>query len=80
MKRVLLAATATILLAAAGARAEDGRFEKTIPFPRRGDATLDFTYQKCTVRSVEVRNYPSSDDIQKARTKDPDDHSWLWWE
>jgi hypothetical protein len=71
---------AAILLAAAAARAEDGHFEKTIAFPRRGEATLDWTYQKCTIRGVEVRNYPSSEDIEKARSKDPDDHSWLWWE
>jgi hypothetical protein len=76
--RFLLAAA--ILLAPAFARAEDGRFEKTIAFPRSGDAKLDWTFQKCTIRSVEVRNYPSSEDIEKARTKDPDDHSWLWWE
>jgi hypothetical protein len=71
---------AAILLAAAAARAEDGHFEKTIPFPRRGEATLGWTYQKCTIQGVEVRNYPSSEDIEKARSKDPDDHSWLWWE
>jgi hypothetical protein len=29
---------------------------------------------------VQVRNYPSREDIEKARRKDPDDHSWLWWE
>lgn len=76
--RFLLAAA--ILLASALARAEDGRFEKTVAFPRSGDAKLDWTFQKCTIRSVEVRNYPSSEDIEKARTKDLDDHSWLWWE
>lgn len=76
--RFLLAAA--ILLAPALGLAEDGRFEKTIAFPRSGDAKLDWTFQKCTIRSVEVRNYPSSEDIEKARTKDPDDHSWLWWE
>jgi hypothetical protein len=77
-RRILLAAA--IWLATAAARAEDGRFEKTIAFPRTGDVPLSWTYQKCTIRSVEVRNYPSREDIEKARAKDPDDHSWLWWE
>jgi hypothetical protein len=71
---------AVLVLTASLARAEDGKFEKTIPFPRSGDATLNWTYQKCTIRSVEVRNYPSEEDIEKARAKDPNDHSWLWWE
>lgn len=78
--RFLLAAALLSAAAAVGARGEDGRFEKTIPFPRSTDAPLGWTYQKCTIRSVEVRNYPSAEDIEKARAKDPDDHSWLWWE
>jgi hypothetical protein len=68
------------LLAAAALAAQDGRFEKTIPFPRHGDARLDWTYGKCTVRSVQVRNYPEREDIEKARHSDPEDKSWLWWE
>ena len=32
------------------------------------------------IRTVEVRNYPDEDDIHKARTEDPKDNSWLWWE
>jgi hypothetical protein len=79
MRKRFLAAAALLSLAAAS-RAQDGRFDKTIPFPRHGDAVLDFTYQKCTVRAVQVRNFPDADDIEKARTKDHDDHSWLWWE
>ena len=75
--RLTLPAT---LLMAAGLAAGDGRFEKTIPFPRGTEADLDWSYQKCTVRSVQVRNYPDRDDIEKARTKEHDDKSWLWWE
>ncbi len=67
-------------LASATLFGEDGRFEKTIPFPRDGDARLDWTYEKCTIRSVQVRNYPDREDIEKARHLDPDDKSWLWWE
>jgi hypothetical protein len=70
----VLAAAAGILLA------ENGRFEKTINFPRGTDAKLDFSYEKVTVREVQCRNYPDGEDVEKARTKDHDDHSWLWWE
>ena len=41
---------------------------------------LDWTFEKVTIRSVEVRNYPNQEDVEKARSKDPKDHSWLWWE
>ena len=78
--RSRLWAVAVLLLAAATARSEDGRFDKTIPFPRSGDAKLDWTFEKVTIRSVECRNYPNEEDIEKARSKDPNDHSWLWWE
>lgn len=71
---------AAVLLIAPALPAEDGRFEKTIPFPRGTEAKLDWTYDKVTIRSVEVRNYPDREDIEKARDKDHDDHSWLWWE
>lgn len=67
-------------LAAAALSAQDGRFEKTIPFPRTSDARLDWTYEKCTIRSLQVRNYPDDEDIEKARHSEPDDKSWLWWE
>jgi hypothetical protein len=79
MRRRLTLVAALLLLPPVLA-AEDGRFEKTIPFPRGTEATLDWTYQKCTIRSVEVRNYPDREDIEKARDKDHDDNSWLWWE
>src|SRR5262249_1943708 len=70
----LLGAVAAALLA------ENGRFEKTIAFPRGTDAKLDFTYEKVTVSAVQCRNCPDAEDVEKARTKDHDDHSWLWWE
>jgi len=78
--RSRLSAAVVLLLAAAAAPAQDGRFDKTIPFPRTGDAKLDWTFEKVTIRTVECRNYPNEEDIEKARTKDPKDHSWLWWE
>ncbi|HTR03595.1 MAG TPA: hypothetical protein VMN82_10405 [Thermoanaerobaculia bacterium] len=69
-----------MFLVAAVTAAQDGRFDKTIPFPRTREATLNWTFEKVTIRSLEVRNYPNDEDIEKARTKDPKDHSWLWWE
>ena len=80
MKGRVLAAAALAFAVVAAARAEDGHFDKTIAFPRNGDAKLDWKYDKVTIRSVECRNYPNDEDIEKARSKDPKDHSWLWWE
>lgn len=71
---------AILLLLPRSVPAEDGRFEKTIPFPRGTDVKLDWTNQKVTISSVECRNYPDRDDIEKARDKEHDDKSWLWWE
>ncbi len=79
MRKTLLSLSA-LLLASAVLRAEDGRFDKTVAFPRSGDVRLDWEYAKCTIRAVQVRNMPDRDDIEKARTKEPDDKSWLWWE
>ncbi len=62
-----------------GAAAQQS-FEKTIPVPRTGVARLGWTSGRCSVLSVELRNYPDRDDIEKARRENPSDHSWLWWE
>ena len=70
---------AVLLLAAAGLCGQQTKFEKTIAFPRSGPADLGWSLEKCTIRDVEVKNYPDREDIEKARSKDPDDHSWLWW-
>jgi hypothetical protein len=78
--RIRWAIPAAFVLASSALLAQNGRFEKVIAFPRGTDAKLDFTYQKVSVREVQCRNYPDSEDVEKARTKDHDDHSWLWWE
>jgi hypothetical protein len=75
-----LVSTLALALLASAAFAQNGRFEKTISFPRSGEAKLDWSYEKCTITGVQVRNYPNEEDIEKARTKDKNDHSWLWWE
>jgi hypothetical protein len=64
---------------AAGTWAQQN-FEKTIPLPRTGVARLNWTANRCSVVSLELRNYPDSEDIEKARREDPDDHSWVWWQ
>ncbi len=56
-----------------------GSFHKTIPVPRTGETRLNWSAGGCTVRSVSLQNYPDSDDVAKARHKDPDDKSWVWW-
>jgi hypothetical protein len=76
MKRMamaaLLAASASMLAAA------DGKFEKTIPLPKNGEARLNWDRDRCKVLSVSLQNYPSSDDVDKAR-RDPSDKTWMWW-
>jgi hypothetical protein len=75
--------TAFLLLlgaAAAGSAAAQQSFEKTIPIPRTGVARLNWTSDRCSVVSLELRNYPDEEDIEKARHSDPNDHSWVWWE
>lgn len=80
--RIAAAAGAAMLVAASliPRPASAASFERTIPVPRNGRATLGWTSGQCSVRSVSLRNYPSDEDIQKARSKDPDDHSWVWWD
>lgn len=81
---VSTAALASFVLLSRGASGDpppgrDGSFEKTIPLPRTGEARLGWSSGGCAVRAVSLRNYPSSDDVDKAR-KDPDDKTWLWWD
>lgn len=68
---------AGLLATSAGSAAS---FERTIPVPRTGRANLGWTSGGCSVRSVSLRNYPSAEDIHKARSTDPDDNSWVWWD
>ena len=75
-RAVLFAAAAF----AAAAVASSESFEKTIPVPRTGVARLNWTADRCAVETVELRNYPDEEDIEKARREDPNDHSWVWWE
>jgi hypothetical protein len=60
--------------------AEEGRFEKSMQVPHGGDAKIGFNRDGCAVNSVTVRNFPSREDIDKARSEKPDDHSWVWWD
>jgi hypothetical protein len=55
-------------------------FEKTIPPPKTARANLGWASGGCSVLSVTLRNYPNEEDIEKARTKDPNDNSWVWWD
>ena len=71
---------AAALLAASVLLAEEGTLEKTIAFPRRGPEKVGLVYKKCTVETLEARNYPDQEDIEKARANDPKDHSWIWWQ
>ena len=77
---LLFAAALLVAFAAAPLAAEEGSFDKVIPFPRHHQGDVGITYAKCTIRSLEARNYPEEEDIEKARANDPKDSSWLWWQ
>ncbi len=79
-RRVTLSLLTLLGMYAGAVRAAPESFEKTIPVPRSGVARLGWTSDRCSVVSVELRNYPDSEDIEKARQKDPGDHSWVWWQ
>jgi len=68
-----------VLILAASSPAAGAGFEKTIAIPRTGESPLHWTSGGCSVRSVSLQNYPDGEDIEKARRKDPDDKSWVWW-
>ena len=78
MLRRTLAAAA--LFGASVLLAEEGVLEKTIAFPRDHYGALNMVYKKCTIRSIEPKNYPDQEDIEKARANDPKDSSWIWWQ
>ena len=79
MRRTALVLGAA-LCAAAALAAEDGKFDKTIAFPRGGEVKLDWSFQKCTIESVRVVNYPADFEVEKARREDPNDKSNIGWE
>ena len=79
MKRMALVLGAA-LCAGAALAAEDGKFDKTIAFPRGGEIKLDWAFQKCTIESVRVVNYPADFEVEKARREDPNDKSNIGWE
>ena len=77
MRKAALA-SAVFTLAAFVVSAQQ-KFEKTITFPRSRPADLNWTLEKCTIRDLEIKNFPNDEDIEKARAKDPSDHSMLFW-
>ena len=70
----------SLVLTAAAVAAEDNKFDKTIPFPRGGEVPLGWSYQKCTIQSVKVVDYPADFEVDKARREDPNDKSNIGWE
>jgi hypothetical protein len=71
---------AALVLAAVPLLGEEGVLEKTIPFPRHREGEVGLTYMKCKIETLQARNYPDSEDIEKARANDPSDTSWIWWQ
>ncbi|MEO8431981.1 MAG: hypothetical protein ABI592_10765 [Acidobacteriota bacterium] len=74
---LVLAAAALLPRAAA---ASGAAFEGTIRVPRTAEAPLGWTAAGCTLRAVSLRNYPSAEDISRARRENPEDKSWVWWD
>lgn len=70
----------SLVLTAAALTAEDNKFDKTIPFPRGGEVSLGWSYQKCTIQSVKVTDYPADFEVDKARREDPNDKSNIGWQ
>ena len=79
MKTQILAVVLAGAALAERAQAQQS-FDKTIPVPRTGLAKLNWTANGCSVVSLELRNYPDAEDVEKARREDPNDHSWVWWQ
>ncbi len=82
MRTRLLAlfAVSVILTTAAVFAADDNKFDKTIGFPRGGQVPLNWSFQKCTIQSVKVVDYPADFEVDKARREDPNDKSNIGWE
>ena len=79
MKRLVLVSVLAALIAGLALPLGAGeKFEKTIPLPKHNDAKLGWSANRCAVVSVGLQNYPSSDDVDKAK-HDRDDHTWMWW-
>lgn len=70
---LVLGCAAALALPAPGTK----EFEKTMPLPKT-ETKVGWSNERCAVVSVNLQNYPSSEDIEKAR-KDPSDHTWMWW-
>jgi hypothetical protein len=75
MKRGVIAA---LILACGSPLAAADKFEKTIPLPKNSEARLNWAHDRCAVVSVGLQNYPSGDDIDKAR-RDRSETTWMWW-
>ncbi len=71
---------AAALLAASVLLAEEGPSKRRSPFRGEAPSKVGLVYKKCTIETLEVRNYPDEEDIEKARANDPKDSSWIWWQ
>jgi hypothetical protein len=71
---------AAALLCASALAAENNKFDKTMAFPRGGEVKLDWQFEKCTIQSVRVVDYPAQFEVDKARREDQNDKSNIGWE
>ncbi|MBK9089363.1 MAG: hypothetical protein IPL90_10085 [Holophagales bacterium] len=79
--RSRLAPTALVaalaFLAAAPAAAAGKLVEETVDVPRATRVPLSITFEKSTIFAVESQNDPKPEDVEEARTKDPNDKTWV---
>ena len=68
---------ALALLSALPAAAAGKLVEETVDVPRATRVPLTISFEKSAVFALESQNDPKPEDVEDARTKDPDDKTWV---
>ena len=57
-----------------------GTTERTIPVPKRDqEVKINFSSEGAAIETLRIQNYPDTDQVEKAKTKDPNDKSFVFW-
>ena len=70
-------AAALALLTVAPAAAAGKLVEETVDVPRATRVPLALAFEKSTIFALESQNDPKPEDVEEARTKDPNDKTWV---
>jgi hypothetical protein len=68
---------ALAFLTAAPAAAAGQLVQESVAVPRENRVPLALSFDKSTIFAVESQNDPQPADLEEARTKDPDDKTWV---